>query len=78
MHPLVWVAVLVGGVAVWRRKHLKSDAVRAKTAALDAKAAATERIAAARGDADADADEASEEASDEVNEAPVGDGDAEE
>jgi hypothetical protein len=57
MHPLMWIGVAVGGIAVWRRKHLKDDTAKVKTAAAGAKAAATEKIAAARGDS---SDEATE------------------
>jgi hypothetical protein len=46
MHPFVWIAAALGGLAVWRRKHLKEDAEKVKTAALEAKTAASEEIAA--------------------------------
>jgi hypothetical protein len=68
MHPFVWIAAALGGVAVWRRKHLKEDAEKVKTAAIDAKTvatekagvaktAATEKIAAARGGSSAETTE---------------------
>ena len=59
MHPFVWIAAALGGVAVWRRKHLKDDAEKVKTAALEAKTVATEKIASARG-GNASEDDASE------------------
>lgn len=61
MHPFVWIAAALGGVAVWRRKHLKDDAEKVKTAAVDAKTAASEKIAAARGGS---SDEATEDVAD--------------
>ena len=48
MHPIVWIAAALGGVAFWRRKHLKEDAEKAKTAAVDAKRVATEKAAVAK------------------------------
>ncbi len=49
MHPFVWIGILLGGIAIWRRKSLKNDAEKVKSAATGAKDAATEKIAAARG-----------------------------
>lgn len=60
MHPLVWIAAALGGVAIWRRKTLKDDAEKMKSKALEAKTVAgekaveaktvaSEKIAAARG-----------------------------
>jgi len=49
MHPLVWIGIALGGIAIWRRKDLKNDTEKVRVAATDAKAAATEKIAAARG-----------------------------
>ena len=71
MHPFVWIAAALGGVAVWRRKHLKDDAEKVKTAALEAKTVATEKIASARGggaseDDTSEAEAAVEDAADEV------------
>jgi hypothetical protein len=74
MHPFVWIAAALGGVAVWRRKHLKEDAEKVKTAALEAKTVATEKIATARGgsasenteDDASEAEAAVEDAADEV------------
>ncbi len=59
MHPLVWIGAALGGLAFWRRKHLKEDAEkvtavakdatsRVTTVAQDAKDAASSRMAAAR------------------------------
>lgn len=48
MHPLVWIGAIIGGLAFWRRKHLKEDAEKVTTAAKSAKDATTDRIAAAR------------------------------
>jgi len=77
MYPFVWIAAALGGVAVWRRKHLKEDAEKVKTAAIDAKTvaaekagvaktAATEKIAAARGGSSAETTEDEAEAADDV------------
>ena len=57
MHPFVWIAAALGGVAVWRRKHLKDDAEKVKTAAVEAKTVASEKIAAARGGSSAETTE---------------------
>ena len=65
MHPLVWIGMLLGGLVIWRRKDLKDDTEKVKSAAAGAKTAATEKIAAVRGgsaqeagDEDSDASEA--------------------
>lgn len=49
MHPLVWIGILLGGIAFWRRKKLKGDTEKVKATALGAKTAATEKIASVRG-----------------------------
>ena len=73
MHPFVWIAALVGGVAVWRRKTLKDDAEKVKTAAIEAKTVASEKIASARGgasdDTEGDAGEAEAAVEDAADEA---------
>lgn len=59
MHPLVWIGAALGGLAFWRRKHLKDDAEKmtavakdatskVTAAAQDAKTAAASRLAVAR------------------------------
>lgn len=48
MHPLVWIGAALGGLAFWRRKHLKDDAEKVATAAVDAKEAAMSRVAVVR------------------------------
>jgi hypothetical protein len=48
MHPFVWIAAALGGVAFWRRKHLKDDAEKVKTAAGVAKTTATEKAGVAK------------------------------
>ena len=57
MHPFVWIAAALGGIAVWRRKSLKDDAEKVKTAAVEAKTTATEKIAAARSGSSAETTE---------------------
>jgi hypothetical protein len=78
MHPFIWIAAALGGVAVWRRKHLKEDAEKVKTAAVDAKTTASAKIAAARGGSSAEttedeAGDAVEAAGDAVGDANAGD-----
>jgi hypothetical protein len=48
MHPFIWIGAALGGLAFWRRKHLKEDAEKVTAVAKDAKAAATSRVAVAR------------------------------
>jgi hypothetical protein len=48
MHPLVWIGAALGGLAFWRRNHLKDDAEKVATVAVDAKEAAMSRVAVAR------------------------------
>jgi hypothetical protein len=61
MHPLIWLGAALGGVAFWRRKHLKDDAEKVSAAAKNAKVATTERIAAARSGDSGEADSGVEE-----------------
>ena len=61
MHPLIWLGAALGGVAFWRRKHLKDDAEKVRAAAKNAKVATTERIAAARSGDSGEADSGAED-----------------
>lgn len=55
MHPLVWIGILLGGLAIWRRNNLKDDTEKVKSVATGAKTAATDKIAAVRGGSAAEA-----------------------
>ncbi len=48
MRVLLAIGAALGGLAFWRRKHLKDDAEKVTVAAKDAKDAAMSRVAAAR------------------------------
>lgn len=48
MHPLVWIGAALGGLAFWRRNHLKDDAEKVAAVAVDAKEAAMSRVAVVR------------------------------
>jgi hypothetical protein len=48
LRPLLVIGAAIGGLAFWRRDHLKGDAEKVAAVAKDATAAATSRVAAAR------------------------------
>jgi hypothetical protein len=48
LRPLLAIGAAVGGLAFWRRHHLKSDAEKVTAVAKDATATATSYVAAAR------------------------------
>ncbi len=48
LRPLLAIGAVIGGLAFWRRDHLKSDAEKVAAVAKDATATATSRVAAAR------------------------------
>ena len=64
MHPLVWIGMLLGGIAVWQRKDLKNDTEKVKSAATGAKTAATDKIAAVRGGSSEATDDEAPESTD--------------